>query len=224
MKVKICGIKNTEDVRFTVNAGADAIGCVIDVPKSPRNIDIHQAKKIFDLLPPFVSSVAVLVPKKVNEIIKIVDLLQPDAVQIHGNNIGFREHEGLSSVLKSTKLIQSISVDVITGKTNYICNDPVKASEIISKVVDAIHIDSLVPGMAGGTGISYNWAIAKNIKQKVDVPIILAGGLNSSNVANAIQIVKPFAVDTSSGVEASQGVKSQRKIFDFIKKAKEVFV
>lgn len=221
MKVKICGIKTVQDALFTAKSGADAIGCIVNISRSPRNVDIDQAKRIFDSLPPFVSSVAVLNPKNTDDLIDSINRLQPSAVQIHGNNLEFHEIEKLSKIIKHTKLIQSIAVDINTGRTNYVDSDPLKAALKLSSVVAAIHIDSSVNGTSGGTGRSFNWNIAKTIKDQINVPIILAGGLNPNNVAEGITYVKPFAVDVSSGVEERPGVKSYQKIREFIQRSKE---
>ncbi len=221
MKVKICGIKSIQDALFTAKSGADAIGCIVNISRSPRNVDIDQAKKIFDSLPPFVSSVAVLHPKNMEDIINSINRLQPSAVQIHGNNLKFHEIEKLSKIMKQTKLIQSLAIDISTGRTNCVDSDPLKVALKLSKVVAAIHIDSSVNGASGGTGRCFNWSIAKTIKDQVNVPIILAGGLNPSNVAEGITYVKPFAVDVSSGVEERPGVKSYQKIREFIQRSKE---
>ena len=221
MKVKICGIKRIQDALFAAKSGADAIGCIVNISRSPRNVDIDQAKKIFDSLPPFVSSVAVLYPDSMDYVIDSIKKLQPSAVQIHGNNLKFHEIEELSKKIKQTKLIQSLAIDTNTGTTNYVDSDPLKAALKLSNVVAGIHIDSSVNGVSGGTGRCFNWSIAKTIKDQVNVPIILAGGLNPSNVAEGITYVKPFAVDVSSGVEERPGVKSYQKIREFIQRSKE---
>jgi phosphoribosylanthranilate isomerase len=221
LKVKICGIKRVRDALFAAKSGADAIGCIVNISKSPRNVDIDQAKKIFDSLPPFVSSVAVLYPESMDYVIDSINRLQPSAVQIHGNNLKFHEIEKLSRIIKQTKLIQSLAIDTNTGTTNCVDSDPLKAALKLSSVIAGIHIDSSVNGVSGGTGRCFNWSIAKTIKEQVDVPIILAGGLKPSNVAEGITYVKPFAVDVSSGVEARPGVKSYQKIREFIQRSKE---
>ncbi|MFX1519714.1 MAG: hypothetical protein ACFFCD_07330 [Promethearchaeota archaeon] len=221
MKVKICGIKKIQDALFTAKSGADAIGCIVNISRSPRNVSIDQAKKIFDSLPPFVSSVAVLCPKDMEEVLNCIDRLQPSAVQIHGNSLKFHEIQKLSTIMKQTKLIQSIAIDINTGRSNCIDSDPLRAALKLSRVVAAIHIDSSINGATGGTGRCFNWNIAKTIKDQINVPIILAGGLNPNNVAEGITHVKPFAVDVSSGVEERPGVKSYQKIREFIQKSKE---
>ena len=221
MKVKICGIKRIRDALFTAKSGADAVGCIVNISRSPRNVNIDQAKKIFDSLPPFVSSVAVLHPKNIDDVIDSINRLQPSAVQIHGNNLQFHEIEKLSKMIKQTKLIQSLAIDTNTGRTNCVDSDPLKVALKLSSVVAGIHIDSSVNGVSGGTGRCFNWSIAKIIKEQVKVPIILAGGLNPSNVAEGITYVKPFAVDVSSGVEERPGVKSYQKIREFILRSKE---
>jgi len=211
VRVKICGITRKEDLDAAVAAGADAVGFVVGVASSPRNIALEKAEKLIRQVPPFVKSVLVTVPKSVDEF-EIYEQLNPDAIQIHGENL----HAAASIRLKfpNTLLIVAVNANL----TNAL--DVVSKA---SKIFDAVLLDSFADGRYGGTGIVHDWELSKRAKQAIHPkPLILAGGLNPENVAEAVRTVEPYAVDVSSGVERQPGVKDHKKIIKFIKNAKDV--
>ena len=201
MRVKICGITNNEDAQAAVEYGADALGFVF--AKSPRQITKEQARDIIEKLPPFVSPVGVFVDEKADMIKEICDFCGIQTVQLHGN-----EQPSYLKELEGYTLIKAFRVkeeDDLKYLANY--------------KPHAFLLDSYVKGVMGGTGVSFKWEIARQA-HKYGI-IILSGGLTPENVKEAIQMVKPYAVDVSSGVEASPGKKDKILMKRFIANAKE---
>ena len=218
VRVKICGIRTEEDLKVAVQKGYNAIGAVINVPKSPRNVTPTIANRLFRKIPPFISSVAVIVPNSVNDVMTIEKSVNPDIIQIHG----FFEEEFYEELIESvsTKIIHALLLDK-DGKSHVINEEPIKAANFLQNHSDAILIDTYIPNKMGGTGTTVNWDIASQIRKKLTVPVILSGGLNENNVIEAIQKVNPYAIDVSSGVEKSPGIKDSKKVENFIKLVKE---
>jgi phosphoribosylanthranilate isomerase len=210
VRVKICGITSLKDLLVAVKAGADAVGFVIDVPSSPRNLTINGAKELIEATPTFVETVAVTVFKGTSHLEDISRELSPSAIQVHGSN---NLHKETRERLLNTRLIgafqakSSQEIDAIT-----------KAADTF----DIVLLDSYVPDKYGGSGVTNDWELSKLVKEAVyPKPLILAGGLKPENVKEAISVVRPYAVDVSSGVESSPGVKDRKKVFTFIKNVKE---
>ena len=196
-KVKICGFTNSENARDAAIAGVDAIGLVF-YDKSPRNVDIQRAREIVAALPPFINRVGLFVnanPSFIDEVLCEVPL---DTLQFHG------DEEVVDCTQYQMPFIKSLRV---TSKTNL--------DQIAEHFSDAsaLLLDSYNPNSYGGTGEIFDWSLAR---VKINLPIILAGGLNSDNVSEAISQVNPYAVDASSGVESSPGMKDIDKILAFI--------
>ena len=211
VKVKICGITSNEDLAAAVEAGADAVGFVVNVPSSPRNLTSKKAERLMKNTPVFVKNVVVTVPKRLSELIETYERLRPDILQIHGHNLS---DSVIREKLADTRLIRAIQV-----KSVHAVDEAVK----VANTFDAVLVDSFVPGKFGGTGKVHDWELSKRVRQKVHPkPLILAGGLNPENVQDAVRVVKPYAVDVSSGVESQPGIKDSKKVFEFIKNAKEV--
>lgn len=200
VKVKICGIKDVLTAKQAAEAGADALGFVF-ARESKRYVEPQQAREIIAALPPGVRTVGVFVDTPAVEISRIAALCNLDIIQLHSHE----EPE-----------YQDLKLPVI--KCHRIKDRP-DPEQILRTKADAILLDTYHPRMAGGTGKSFNWSIVKNIKS--NVPLILAGGLTPDNVREAIEMVRPCAVDVSSGVETN-GVKDISKIKSFIRRAKEV--
>ncbi len=211
VKVKICGITRKEDLEAASTAGTDAVGFVVNTPFSPRNISLEKAEKLIAQVPPFVKNVAVVVPTSINELVKIKEVLAPDVFQIHGDNLS--DYASIRAKIPRTLLIRAINAD------------PNRATALAlqaSKEYDTVLVDSFVKGKLGGTGIVHDWELSKRVKQAIHPKrLILAGGLNPENVAEAISKVKPYAVDVSSGVEISPGKKDKNKVREFIENAKD---
>jgi phosphoribosylanthranilate isomerase len=210
VRVKICGITSTKDLQIAVDAGADAIGFVVDVPQSPRNLPVNKAKDIIKFAPIFVETVIVTVPKDLSHLEKIHKELNPSTMQIHGLNQRYKE---IRKSLPDTHLIGAIQAE----------SQAVTNAREAANILDAVLLDSHVPGKYGGTGMTHDWELSKLVREAIHPkPLILAGGLKPENVKEAIQLVKPYAVDVSSGVESQGGVKDRKKVFEFVKNAKEV--
>ena len=200
MRVKICGITNNEDAQAAVEYGADALGFVF--AKSPRQITKEQARDIIKNLPPFVSPVGVFVDEKVDKIKEICDFGGIHTVQLHGN-----EQPSYLKELEGYTLIKAFRVkeeDDLKPLANYRPH--------------AFLLDSYVKGSPGGTGVPFKWEIARQAHKYG--AIILSGGLTPENVREAIRVVKPYAVDVSSGVESSPGKKDTLLVKRFIANAK----
>jgi phosphoribosylanthranilate isomerase len=197
-KVKICGFTEAENARQAAIAGVDAIGLVF-YDKSPRNIDILRAQEIIEALPPFVNRVGLFVnanPSFVDEVLCEVPL---DTLQFHGDESLLDCSQYQMPFIKSLR---------VKPETNVL-----KVADEFSSA-SAILLDSFNPSAYGGTGEAFDWSLAC---VDISLPIILAGGLNETNVSAAISQVKPYAVDASSGVESAPGVKDIDKIVAFIR-------
>ncbi|MEM1547126.1 MAG: phosphoribosylanthranilate isomerase [Candidatus Methanomethylicia archaeon] len=212
VKIKICGITCREDLEVACNIGADAVGFIVDVPSSPRNLTVKKAEELIRHVPIFVKSVLVIAPQDLNDVLKLYGELKPDIIQIHGDlNIQF-----LKEKLPNTPIIRSIAVK--SEKT-------IKTTLKIAGHFDAVLLDSYSKGRIGGTGVVHDWSISRRIRDAIyPKPLILAGGLNSENVRDAIKAVKPYAVDVSTGVELKPGVKDPEKIEAFIRNAREAII
>ena len=197
-KVKICGFTEAENAREAAIAGVDAIGLVF-YDKSPRNVDILRAQEIIEALPPFVNRVGLFVnanPSFVDEVLCEVSL---DTLQFHGDESPLDCSQYQMPFIKSLRVKPETNVFQV-------------ADEFSS--ASAILLDSFNPSAYGGTGEAFDWSLAC---VDISLPIILAGGLNETNVSAAISQVKPYAVDASSGVESAPGVKDIDKIVAFIR-------
>ena len=211
VRVKVCGITSIADLEIAAEAGADAIGMVVEVPQSSRNISMSKAKELINATPLFVETVVVTVPENVNYLQRIQEELNPSGIQVHGLNHVIAEVRN--------KVKRSLLIGTVQAKSNLMIEEVVK----IASYCDAILIDSFVPGKKGGSGVTHDWDISRRVREGIHPkPLILAGGLTPQNVKQAISLVKPFAVDVSSGVEASPGKKDRMKVIEFIKNAKEV--
>ena len=198
VRVKICGITNVQDALLAVEQGADAIGLVFYAP-SARYVNIAQAIEIVRHIPAFVSVVALFLNAEEAYVNEVIAKVKPDLLQFHGD-------EAPSECERySTPYIKAIPVQLDTNLVQY-------ASTFFS--AKALLLDTYVEGMAGGTGKVFDWNL---IPKNLNMPVILAGGLNADNVAKAITQVNPYAVDVSGGVELSKGIKDAEKIAAFMR-------
>lgn len=212
VRVKICGITREEDLAIAVAAGADAVGFIVGVTSSPRNLTLKEAEKLIKQVPIFVDSVVVTVTNSINLLNKIYGKLRPDALQIHGDNLS--ESSILLEKIHDARLIKAVY-----AKTGNVIEAAMEASSSF----DAVLLDSFVYGKYGGTGVVHDWDLSKRVKQAIHPkPLILAGGLNPENVRDAVRAVQPYAVDVSTGVESRPGIKDPEKVLAFIQNAKEV--
>ena len=197
VRVKICGITRAEDLQAACNAGADALGFVF-YARSPRHLEIAQAAALVAQLPPFVQSVGLFVdaePAFVEAVLKAVPL---DLLQFHGSEAPEQcRHHG-RPYLKAVRMREG------TDLVKY-CADFDDARALL--------LDAYVPGVPGGTGERFDWEL---IPAGLTKPIVLSGGLDVGNVGRAVETVRPWAVDVSSGVEAAPGIKDAARVAAFI--------
>ena len=212
VRVKICGITREEDLDAAVAAGADAVGFLVGVPSSPRNLTLERAKTLLRRVPVFVDSVVVTAPESIKGLVKICETLKPSAIQLHGKK-EFDASE-VRERIRDTHLI----------KTIYVTKDALKETAIEElKSFDAVLLDSFIKGQYGGTGKIHDWNLSKQIKEAVaPLPLILAGGLKPENVQKAVRTVQPYAVDVATGVELRPGIKDYEKVQAFVENAKEI--
>lgn len=196
-RVKICGVRDPETALIAVEHGADALGLVF-AATSPRRVDPEVAWEIISYLPPFVASVGLFVDPTPDDFAAVRDACPFDIAQLHGS-----EDEALAEHL-GPLLIKAIRFDAAT-----IAHELARWSAVDS--LCAVLID----GSAGGEGKTFDWHALTDAAPNCDHPIILAGGLTPDNVADAIRAVRPYAVDVSSGVESSRGVKDPARIRAF---------
>lgn len=197
VRSKICGITRIEDALAAVEAGADAIGLVF-YAKSPRAVNVQQARAIIAALPPFVTTVGLFVNASRCELGEILDAVPLDLLQFHGDEMP-ADCEGYHRPYIKALRVKA-GDDIAAG-----CKAYTGASGIL--------LDTYVEGVPGGTGEAFDWSL---VPQGLSKPIILAGGLTAGNVAEAIARVLPYAVDVSGGVEQSKGIKDHAKIRAFM--------
>jgi len=196
-RIKICGITSTRDGLAAAHAGADAIGLVFYAP-SPRAITAERAAEIASALPPFVTRVGLFVNPAPGEVESVLARCPLDLLQFHGDETPEQcAHYG-KPFLKAFRVRQG--VDLVESAAPY------KAAA--GWLLDAYRAD-----VYGGSGEAFDWGL---IPAGLDRPIVLSGGLDPGNVGDAIRRVRPWAVDVSSGVEASKGVKDAARIAAFI--------
>ena len=197
-RVKICGITRPEDALAAARAGADAIGLVF-YPPSPRAVTRERAREIVQVLPPFVSVVGLFVNAQPAEVRAALAALPIDLLQFHGDEAPEECRIYGRPYIKAVAMAPG--VDLQAAARRY-----VDAAGLL--------LDTHREGVRGGTGEVFDWS---RIPPGLDRPIILAGGLTLENVAAAVQRVRPYAVDVSSGVEVSKGIKDAARIEAFIR-------
>ena len=195
-RIKFCGITRSEDVKFANKLDIYAIGLVF-YPPSPRAVSISHAKELALESAPFITRVGLFMDQDARTIEQVLNGVELDILQFHG-----KEDESFCKSFGKPYL-KSIAM----GKDN----DLLKASDYDS--AEALLLDSNVFGQPGGSGKVFDW---KKIPDQLGKPIILAGGLNPENVADAICKVHPFAVDVSSGIESQKGIKDENKMRQFV--------
>jgi len=197
-RVKICGITSVKDALTAAQHGADAIGLVF-YSKSPRNVSIAQAAEIVARLPAFVSAVGLFVdaaPEKIHAVLAKVKL---DLLQFHGDEAPEECRQYGLPYMKAVRV--QVGINLLQYAADY--GD-----------AKALLLDAYTEGAVGGTGQTFDWNL---IPENLPKNIVLAGGLDASNVGSAIRQVRPYAVDVSGGVEREKGIKDADKIAAFIR-------
>lgn len=202
-RIKICGITRVEDVMDAVQNGANALGLVF-YDKSPRYISIEQAVELTDVVFPFVTLVGLFVNASAESVREVLRAVPLDVLQFHGDeDPAFCEQFG-RPYLKAIKV--KAGVDLVQYAADY-------------AGAQGLLLDAFVEGEHGGTGRSFDWTL---IPGDLPLPVILSGGLHSGNVVEAIKKVRPYAVDVSSGVESSKGIKDAAKIAAFVSEVNKI--
>lgn len=202
-RVKICGITRIDDALAAAQAGADAIGLVFDT-KSPRYVTPDQAAKIARALPPFITTVGLFVNAAPDAIENVLSHVPLDLIQFHGNEKP-----------EQCRRYHRLYIKAIHMQSDIDLHEPARLYGDAAGLL----LDTYMPGVPGGTGQTFDWS---RIPSDLSKPIILAGGLTAQNVAQAVQQAHPYAVDVSSGVELSKGVKDAQKIVAFVDAVRNV--
>lgn len=196
-RVKICGITSAKDAQIAIRFGADALGFIFYEP-SKRYIDPIRVAEIVAVLPPFVNTVAVVVDLELEELKRIIRLSGVDYIQFHGSEDPLMCRDVGLPYLKAVRV--KPDTDIAAMADRY-------------EDAKGLLLDTFVTDLPGGTGHSFDWS---SIPKSMNMPLFLAGGLNSENVHDALVQVRPYGVDISSGVEKSPGIKDPNKVKRFI--------
>jgi len=205
-RVKICGLTDAADLRAAIEAGADAVGVISSVSvETAREVDRGTAAELVADVPPFVTATLVTMPEDADHAVDLVRAIRPDAIQLHGEfsaeDIGYiRAETGI-------KVIPAVDY-----------TDTDRAHEL-DEAADAILVDSTREDGAGGTGEPHDWEATGELSETLTSPVVLAGGLTPDNVAEAVRVAAPFAVDVASGVERDPGHKDHTALATFVQNA-----
>ena len=202
-RIKCCGMTRVEDALLAARLGADAIGLVF-TPRSPRRLGLQQAKLIRLALPPFIATVALFMDDDAALVHQVIDAVQPELLQFHG------QESDAWCMQFGRRYLKAIAMG--------------EGEAALSRLHDYPHATGLLLdghglGEAGGSGRVFDWS---RMPAGLAQPLILAGGLNPGNVADAIRIARPWAVDVASGIEASPGIKDAAKMAAFIAAVRQV--
>lgn len=203
--IKVCGLTRVDDALAAARLGANAIGVVL-YSESPRFVTHEQARRIVDAVPPFVTTVALMVNPSAEQVNGVIEQVRPALLQFHGD--------------ESPEFCTSFSVPYIKALRVKPETDLLQYSRTYASAKGLL-LDAFVAGTRGGTGAVFDWSL---IPRELSLPLILAGGLNPDNVSEAIRRVRPWAVDVSSGVEVEKGKKDAALIAAFIRGVKDADV
>ncbi len=203
VKIKVCGITNIDDAYSAAGCGVDALGFIF-YPKSQRYVAPVKAKEMIQKLPSEVIRVGVFVNHTIQEVKEVVQYCGLDLIQLHGD-----ESPEYCARFPMSCLIKGVSFQ-----------REEEIGELRNYPVSAVLMDAHDPGQYGGTGKNSDWKLAIRVKETH--PLILAGGLNRENIREAIEKVRPQAVDINSGVEIQPGKKDPRKIKEIVEMVREI--
>lgn len=197
-RVKVCGITRPEDGAWAGACGADAIGLVF-YPPSPRSVEVEQARGVVASLPPFVSVVGLFVDPEPEWVRRVLEAVPVDLLQFHGDEPPEACEAYGRPYMKALSMGEGVDPRGVARRY--------RSSR-------ALLLDSFREGVRGGTGTPFDWS---RVPGDLDLPLVLAGGLDPGNVARAVGTVRPYGVDVSSGVEASKGVKDPARVEAFMR-------
>lgn len=215
-RVKICCIKSIDEANLAIEFGASALGLVSDMPSGPGIIREEEIFKIAGTIPPSVASFLLTSKTNAKEIIDQQKRLRTSTIQIV-DKLKTGTHKEIKKALPGIKIVQVIHV---------LDERSIDEAVKVSQNVDAILLDSGNPNLEikelGGTGRKHNWEISKKIREEINVPLFLAGGLNHTNVREAVKAVSPFALDVCSGVRTNGNLDESklRLFFEAVNKAR----
>ncbi len=207
-RVKMCGITNRYDAEEGVRAGVDALGFIF-VEESPRHISPEDAREIIFDLPPFVDCVGVFADRDPQEVEEIIAYCGLSYAQLHGSEDP-KYCERLARSAAPCKMIKAFRVNGDTRADLFTPYD---------EVAQGILLDTYSKGSIGGTGLVFDWGIIQRLDLRL--PLILAGGLGPDNVREAINLVRPFAIDVNSGVERAPGLKDAAKLHALMEQVRQ---
>jgi phosphoribosylanthranilate isomerase len=211
--IKICCISSISEAITAIEYGADAIGLVGKMPSGPGPISDELIRQIAQVIPPPIATFLLTSETTVSEIIKHHSRTNTNTIQIV-DLLSDGTYSQIKEVLPSVKIVQVIHV---------IDSNSVDLAIRLSEDVDALLLDSGNPNLKikelGGTGRVHNWKLSRQIRDNSKCPIFLAGGLNPDNVRQAIEEVRPYAIDVCSGVRTN-GVLDKNKLSDFVTNSK----
>ncbi|MBN1793696.1 MAG: phosphoribosylanthranilate isomerase [Candidatus Omnitrophica bacterium] len=190
VKIKICGITNTDDALYAEGLGAHALGFIF--AESPRSVTPQKARAIIRSLPPFISKVGVFVDPSYDTLKDVIAITGITAVQLHGEESDSfcARVRDICPVIKGFRIKVRADIEGIGGYKN----------------IDAVLLDTYSERARGGTGMSFDWELAKKAKT-YGIPLILAGGISCENISEAITSVRPYAIDVASSIEKAPGKK-----------------
>jgi len=203
MKIKICGLTDPENSKQIASLDVHAIGLIF-FNESPRAVSIEQANEIIQELPPFINKVGLFVNANSNFVDQVLNSVNIDTIQFHGDESSSDCSQFQMPFIKAIRMREG---------TNLLS----QAEEFSS--ASGLLLDSFEEDSYGGTGKSFDWNLIKN---NLDLPIILAGGLNKDNIMSAIEKTQPYAIDISSGVEVDKGIKDIEKTKEIIEIVKSI--
>jgi len=202
-RIKICGLTRGEDIDAAVSSGIDAIGLVF-YPPSPRMLGLDHARQLALRVPPFVTKVALFVNEPESRVREVLDVVPVDLLQFHGEEDEAYCRSFARPYVKAARVRPG--VDLVEFALRY-------------PSANGLLLDAYVDGY-GGAGETFDWSM---IPSQLSLPVILSGGLHAGNVAEAICRVHPWAVDVSSGVELSKGIKDAEKITAFVAEVNKTY-
>lgn len=219
-RVMMCGLRRDSDVSLLVKAGVDAVGLITEVHQEiPCKLTREAARRFVQVIPPFTSSVLIITEESLDEIVRLVDYVNPDVLQLHGFNT-LEDVAALKENLK-VKIIKTLH---FTGDKMAETGDPLAlAKKYLDAGADAILVDSVKDNKVGSTGEVMDMELARAVRDAIyPAPLILAGGLNAGNIAAAIEKIRPYAVDVFSGVTVS-GYLNANKVTEFAAAVRRVY-
>lgn len=209
VRIQVAGVSSLEEALFLAELGVDALGFAVRLPEGVHDgLTEAKARSIIQALPPFIATVAITYVSEARSALELTRYLGVTAIQLHGD-FPAAEMEMLRVAAPHLKIIRAVSV---------VGAESLTAARSWERRVDALILDTYDPvtGRRGATGKTHDWGMSAEIVRSVRVPVILAGGLTAENVAQAIRTVRPWAVDTHSGVEDSQGKRDFQRMQAFV--------